>query len=259
MTIADIPILNYHKIEKKSDIGITSRHPDQFERDIFFLYEQGYQTITFEQYAEGINLPEKPVILTFDDGYQSVLTEAFPVLEKYSFRAVVFMPTAFVGQTNDWDVQFGGQKYIHLNQEELKQLSAAGYEIASHGRSHRSFTSISVSELRQELVQSKQELESLTGKRVQTVCYPFGCFNEQVMEMTEQAGYRFGMASLYFLGSKSIKPELALRRFNMYRPDSQKALKRKLTTDFLTYYGLRDWLFQLGGKLTPFYQKLTSR
>jgi peptidoglycan/xylan/chitin deacetylase (PgdA/CDA1 family) len=259
MTIADIPILNYHKIEKKSDIGITSRHPQQLERDISFLYEQGYQTITFEQYAEGINLPERPVVLTFDDGYQSVYTEAFPVFKKYNFTAVIFMPTAFIGKTNDWDIQFSGQKYVHLNRTELKHLSAAGFEIASHGRTHRSFTAMSLSEVERELVQSKQELESLTGKRVQTVCYPFGCFNEQVLNRAEQAGYRFGLASLYFTRHKAVKRELALRRFNIYRQDSLNVLNRKITTDFFTFYGLRDWLFQLGGKLTPFYQKITNR
>ncbi len=256
MHITRIPILNYHKIEVHSDIGITSRHPARFEKDILFLREQGYQTITFEQYAAQAPLPEKPVILTFDDGYQSVFIEAMPVLQKYNFSGVVFIPTAFIGKTNDWDVQFGGKKYRHLNQVELKELAAAGFEIASHGRTHQSFTTLTPSALKQEFVQSKQEIENLIGKQVQSICYPFGSFNDSVLKLAEQTGYHFGMASLYFKKIQSQRPELALRRFNIYRQDSQAVVKRKITTNFYTFYGLRDWFFQLGGKLTPFYQNL---
>ncbi len=259
MRIARIPILNYHKIEIQPDIGITSRHPAQFERDMRFLHDQGFRTITFESYAAGNRLPEKPLILTFDDGYQSVFINAFPILETLSFKAVIFMPTAFIGKTNDWDVQFGGKKYLHLNRDELQQLSAAGFEIASHGRSHQSFTSIKLAEVEQELVHSKQELENLTGKVVQTICYPFGRFNQSVLKIVERAGYQFGMASLYFGKQTFPKPELALRRFNIYRQDSLNALKQKTTLNYLNYYGLRDRFFQLGAQFTPLYQKHMRR
>ncbi len=258
MDFSRIPVLNYHKIEIKSDIGITARHPDDFLRDMEYLSAQGFTPVTFQAVSESEALPDKPVMITFDDGYASVYEQAFPILSRFGFKAVVFMPASYIGKTNDWDVQFGNKKFRHLSKEQTVELSVAGHEIAAHGMKHLPFTLLDSTALKFELEESRAILETITGKQVRSLCYPFGRFNSRVIEAVKQAGYQYAMASLYLGAAPNEDQNLALRRFNVYRFDSLRMIERKLKVGFNSLTAHRDWLLQLGGRATPLYQRLTS-
>ncbi len=258
MDFSLIPVLNYHKIELKGDIGITARQPDDFFRDMEYLSEQGFTPVTFRSVGESEVFPDKPVMITFDDGYASVYEHAFSVLSRFGFKAVVFMPASYIGKTNDWDVQFGKKKYRHLSKEQLVSLSAAGHEIAAHGMKHRPFTLFNSKALKAELEESRDILEHITGNPVRSLCYPFGRFNARVIEAVKAAGYQYAMASLYLGAAPAEERNLALRRFNVYRFDSVRIIKKKLKADFNSLVAYRDWLLQLGGRATPLYQHLTN-
>ena len=259
MDVHQIPIINYHKIESQYDIGITSRHPGDFLSDMFYLASQNFTTITFLDLYNNSTLPERPIIITFDDGYESVYSFGFPILQKFNYKAVVFIPTDFINKQNDWDVQFGTKRFKHLSGQQLKQLNKAGFEIASHGRAHLPFTAMDESDLKLELQSSKQQLESLTGNPVVSICYPFGRFNTEVIQTAKNAGYKYGMASLYFRSCEKNYIPYALRRFNIYRFDGLSAFKHKLSLNYNSLLGYRDWFLQLGGRVTPLYQQFKQR
>ena len=258
MDFSRIPVLNYHKIEIHHDIGITARHPDDFIRDMEFLAIHGFTPVTFRSVSESEALPDKPVMITFDDGYASVYEQAFPVLSRFNFKAVVFIPTSYIGRDNDWDVQFGNKKFRHLSEEQIVALSAAGHEIAAHGMKHLPFTLLNSESLRYELEESRTVLEGLTGIPVRALCYPFGRFNSNVIKAVKQAGYQYAMASLYLGTASEEEQNLALRRFNVYRFDSKRMIEKKLKANFNSLPAYRDWFLQLGGRATPLYQRLTG-
>ena len=253
MDLSHIPILNYHKIDPSGDIGITSRHPDTFLQDLKTLHTDGFHTITFKDLSAKKPLPPKPLILTFDDGYASVFKYALPLMKQFDFRAVVFMPAAFIGRNNDWDVQFLKKKYKHLTPDELKILSKEGFEIAAHGMSHRALTAKQV-DVDEEVSATKQYLEALLQDEIITFCYPFGRFNSKTIEKVRRAGYDFGVASLHYRKLPQEMKKFALRRFNIYAMDSQKMLLRKSKLNFNSLTAYRDYLFQLGGRATVLYQ-----
>ncbi len=256
MQLNSVPILNYHKITAKKDIGITSRHPRDFEKDLRLLHHFGYTSITFEQYFNESVLPSKPVILTFDDGYASVLTDALPIMQKFGFRGVIFMPVNYIGKTNDWDVQFGKKVFRHLDREEIRILSEAGFELGSHGLTHQPLPAMSAGRIKKELAESKHILETITGKSVFSICYPFGRFNIPVLRAARESGYRAGVASMYWKALSNGYSSLALRRFNVYRFDSQHTLREKLCLPWNSLLAYRDRMIQFGSSATILYQRL---
>ncbi len=256
MDFSRIPVLNYHKIEIKSDIGITARHPDDFLTDMQYLAEHGFTSVTFQSVSKSETLPDKPVMITFDDGYASVYEHAFPILSHFRFRAVIFMPALYIGKTNDWDIQLGSKKFLHLSGEQIAALSAAEHEIAAHGLNHVPFTSLNSESLNKELKQSRILLEKITGIPVTALCYPFGRFNARVIQAVKQAGYQYAMASLYLGAAPPEEQNMALRRFNVYRFDTQRIIHKKLKAAYQSPIAIRDWLLQLGGRATPLYQRL---
>ena len=255
VNIHQIPIINYHKISIRNDVGITTRHPADFKRDMQLLRQEGYQTVTFADLLSGDPLPEKPVIVTFDDGYRCVYQQALPVMQKLGQKGVVFIPTAYIGKENGWDVRIAGKTFAHCDERQLIELQQAGFEIGSHGRTHRALDLLSQEEMERELNQSKQELKILLGKEPVSICYPFGRFDLTIISAAKDAGYRFGAASLYFKMNLNGLSHFALRRFNIYRFESSERLRAKLRMNFNSWRGYRDWLIQQGAKATVFYQK----
>jgi peptidoglycan/xylan/chitin deacetylase (PgdA/CDA1 family) len=122
---------------------------------------------------EDVGFPSCPASITFDDAYESVFTEAFPILEKAGLKATVFPVTGFFGETNRWAPLGQGPLRI-MTSAQLKELSEAGWEIGSHTHSHRSLPALSDGELRSELLTSRSVLENLIGRAVRVMAYPYG-------------------------------------------------------------------------------------
>jgi len=259
MNFPHIPIINYHKIEAQNDIGVTTRHPDRFIQDMTYLAQNKFTTITFRDLAQNNPLPQNPIIITFDDGYTSVFETASPILKEQNFRAVVFIPVHYMGKNNDWDIQLGSKKYRHMSAEQIEQMSAEGFEIASHGLQHIPFTNLDSQALSEELSQSKLRLENLCKTNVVSICYPFGRFDQPIIQAVKDAGYQYGIASLYHNKLNEQDRRWALSRFNIYRFDTDKDFRRKITANYHSFIGYRDWLIQLGGRATPIYQKMRGR
>jgi peptidoglycan/xylan/chitin deacetylase (PgdA/CDA1 family) len=256
MQIQSIPIISYHKIEPHGDLGITARHPEQFSRDLAILLTFGYKTITFKDIQNNHSLPDKPVVITFDDGYRSVYDYAFPKMSAIGFKGVVFIPSGYVGRNNDWDVQLRRKKYAHMDWSQLKELQDQGFEIGSHTQSHCDLTGMNDLRLHQEIIGSREQLNEALKTEIISLCYPFGRFNPKVIEAVRNAGYRYGVASVHFRNIADVSIDYYLRKFNIYRLDTEDMFIRKLKFDFDSSLAHRDWLIQLGGRATVVYQHL---
>ncbi|HNT29514.1 MAG TPA: polysaccharide deacetylase family protein [bacterium] len=174
---ATIPVLLFHYIEPAENtapgnaLAIT---PEQLESYLSYFHNKQIETITFrdlKQIIEGNrSLPERAVILTFDDGYANQYQYAFPLLERYAMRGVFFIIT----EKPDADPAY-------MTWEQIKTLSDAGHEIGSHSVAHPDLTALQPDRLEEELATSRSSIERIIGLPVLTFCYPSGQYNDQVL------------------------------------------------------------------------------
>src|SRR5579863_4430845 len=104
-----VPILMYHSIDDTGPAALASYRilPSRFQQQIEFLKENGYYSITLDQWAKAVRdrqiLPGRPIVITFDDGYLNFLNQAWPVMRRYGFTATMFVVTGKVGGVADWE------------------------------------------------------------------------------------------------------------------------------------------------------------
>lgn len=178
-----IPVLNYHQINNTAHNPLTLSDTE-FEAQIKYLAKEGYTPITPDQLSEylesGKELPSKPILITFDDGYKDNYQIAYPILQKYNFTATIFVISDFV---NTYD--------RYLTWDQIKEMSNSGFSFQSHTLSHVTLTDISDdNELRKQLTKSKEALEWRLGKKVEYLAYPCGKYDQRIIDATKAAGYR---------------------------------------------------------------------
>lgn len=174
--------------------GITRVTPVRFEQIIDYLKSTGYESVSLDQiYKTPETLPQKPVAITFDDGYESVYQYAFPILEKYQFISTTFVITDYINQYNTWDVNLGGLRFKHLNWEQILEMKNHRHYFGSHSMSHRDLTSLPDQELMHELQVSKKVLEEKLNSPVHYISFPFGKYNQRVLDFSKQSGYFKGI------------------------------------------------------------------
>lgn len=251
--IFDIPILTYHKIDDRWDFGLNSVKPREFRRQMAFLKEEEFVPVTFRQVLVG-EIPAKPVVITFDDGYASVFEAAFPVLQEFGFSAVVFPVTGYIGEWNHWEASPGFRRFCHLDEKQLRELAAAGWEIGSHGVTHRALVYLTEREIENELVVSYERITRITGQKPVSFAYPFGLQDARVRELARRAGYRFACTGLW--GNGSARDFLQLRRIPVYRIDSLRAFRRKLGSGWSRAAEFAKLqVISWPARLTPLYQR----
>jgi peptidoglycan/xylan/chitin deacetylase (PgdA/CDA1 family) len=192
---ADVPILLYHYVEELPADADTVRQnltvsPAEFAAQLQYLADNGYHTITLEHLYdhlwEGLPLPDKPLILTFDDGYRDAYEVVFPLLKRYGFVGTFFIFTAPVEDDNP----------AYLTWSMIEEMSWAGMEIASHGNKHIGMVGLSHEALVDEMHGSKTKIESQIGRPVHFFCYPYGFYDTQAIEVLQSSGY-WGAVTTY--------------------------------------------------------------
>lgn len=183
-----IPVLNYHKVdEQKIALSIS---PSDFEQQMKYLSEEGYHTITPTEMMNaleyGTELPEKPIMITFDDGYLDNYTNAYPVLLKYGFTATIFVVTGFINH----DPRF-------MNWDQIREMKANGFVFGSHTVNHKSLTELSYYEAKNELLLSAEELDKQLGIEEHFLAYPTGTYNLTIAKLAEACGYRAAFTIKY--------------------------------------------------------------
>lgn len=167
-----------------------------FVGQLNYLHENGWQVVDVATFLRVLtasdSLPERAALLTFDDGYRSILDVALTWLRRFGYPAVLFVPTDFIGGRNDFDAGIEPEEAI-CDWDDLRELQRWGVCIQSHGASHQPFSSLGVAESDEELRRSKAVLEAGLGKPVEVFAYPYGDdgVDPQVVRAAlKRAGYR---------------------------------------------------------------------
>lgn len=249
MVFEKIPILAYHKVDKCFEWGVTRVLPSQFSEQMRFLYSRKYSVVPLSQALEREST-EKMISITFDDAYESLIHNAFNIMQEYKFKATIFVVSNFVGKKNLWDVNLG-REFSHLNWHNLKDLVDAGFEIGSHTHTHPDLTKVPENRLREELLKSKETLEDRLGVRVQLVSYPFGRFSKKVKDVASECGYKGGVCL-----SHPFK-----RRYDIFEIDREGIYIFDTIDDFkakLQLYGSHAFQFEkMKGRIINFFAGAT--
>jgi len=189
---SSLRVLQYHNVTPTLILGGTWVPPRQFARHVREIQRLGLPSVDPKTWDP--QHPTRGILWTFDDGFEGVYRYAFPILERWGIRAMVFVVVNAIGRANLWDATFG-RPVRHLTRDELHALHRAGWQIGSHSLTHPDLTYLSSADLRREVIESKARLEDLLGEEVQAFCYPFGRWNAWVREMVQEAGYRYAFSS----------------------------------------------------------------
>ena len=224
-----IPIVTFHKVDYAFEWGVTRLPPPRFNAILRFLKENGYTTVSLQVLLNTKPLlPPKPVVITFDDSYESVYTHAFPLMQKYHFSGTVFVIAGFVGRMNTWDVNLGGKMFRHLSWDQILEMKNNGFEIGSHTVRHPDLTRMDSKRLRVEVERSKKTIEDKTGSEVQFISFPFGRYNTRVIDACKSAEYKRGCGFWIRVQEKKVQEPFVLERKAYYLFDGIWNLKAKL-------------------------------
>jgi peptidoglycan/xylan/chitin deacetylase (PgdA/CDA1 family) len=205
-----IPVLAYHRVGYTPDnLTVT---PERFTNDLESLQERGYCSISLEEFQKfiddrNVNLPDKPILITFDDGYLDNFENAYPILRKYGMVGAFFVITDML-----WTKE-------RLTPEHIVEMSQGGMSFGSHTVTHRALAELDQVTLYNELVNSKAVLESVLGKSVNAIAYPRGSYSEAVVETALNGGYITGFTVREGICIKN-SPEFELRRIPIFKYDS---------------------------------------
>jgi peptidoglycan/xylan/chitin deacetylase (PgdA/CDA1 family) len=200
-SVSRIPALMYHEIADAADAtSYLAVPPAAFADQLALLRDEGWRTISAGALsamlaAGNTVLPERTVVISFDDGYENFYSQAMPELAKHDFTATLFMTSGWVKEARP----SGAGIAPMLSWAQLADAARAGIEIGGHTCTHPQLDQLSNRSLRDELTVSKRELEDKLGMEVPGVAYPFGYASRVVYQMAREAGYQWG----YIVGNKT--------------------------------------------------------
>jgi peptidoglycan/xylan/chitin deacetylase (PgdA/CDA1 family) len=192
----------------------------------------GYHPVSFSDVAEKRPLPAKPVLITFDDGYQNNADLAVPLLNKYGYPAIFFISTAYIGKTNEWD---RGSDQI-MDAETLKKLASSGpFEIGLHSHRHINYETSPIETVEDDIKTSVNTLKNHAVPFLPVLAYPYGKYprkekmlNQKFQGMLKETGITYA----FRIGSKKnrlpIRAPYDITRTNIKGSESFFIFKIKL-------------------------------
>lgn len=243
-----IPILMYHSISRKDEGNRhayyrTSVDAAAFREQLQFLHDLGYQPIGIRQavqWMEGVTRePERPVVLTFDDGYADFYTTAFPALRSFGYSATVFLPTAYIGETAGYF-----KETQCLTWHQVRELRDAGIEFGSHTVTHPQLRKLNIKQVEYEIRCSKDTIEEKLGTPVKSFSYPYAfpetdhSFRQQLRVVLESAGFENGVSTILGTASRS-SDHFFLERLPVSSADDLRFFRAKLTGGYDWLHGLQ--------------------
>lgn len=203
-----IPILMYHSISEQTNRAFKAFtvSPTVFARQMAFLAQNHYTPLTVTQWRNlrmhfSPDLPTRPIVLTFDDGFADFFESAFPILQRYHFPATLYVTTAYMNGTSRWLRRERETNRLMLNYSQLRELQAAGIECGAHSHTHRPLDMLNPMQLELEIWQSKTILERHLERPVFSFAYPYGYFTASVRAFVKQSGFTSACAVRHMLSS----------------------------------------------------------
>ena len=192
------PILCYHKVERRMELGATRLSPRRFAAQIGRLAAAGWRTLSLAELAACVRGDRRPgpreIAITFDDAYRGLRDHAFPVLADHGFGAVCFVITDYAGRLNRWDVAYGGRRFAHLAWRDMLRWQAKGIEFASHTATHPRLTWLDEPAIAREMAASRGAIVRHLGVDHAALSYPFGAAGAREHRIARAEGYELGFA-----------------------------------------------------------------
>lgn len=199
-----IPIFMYHYIRDYSNpndpIGVNlSVSPEKFEEHLTWLKDNGYQTVFPNFFKNPEPLSFKPIILTFDDGYQDAYDNAFPLLQKYQMAGMFYLIIDKIGTPgySTWD--------------EIIKMQKAGMDFGSHTLTHPNLRNLTITNMKREIEGSKEILGQKIGQEITDFCYPSGKYDNEVLKELQMDNYQTAVTTNSGISSLKDNPFLLKR------------------------------------------------
>ena len=222
-------VLNYHMVN--SMFISLAIEPEDFDWQMKYLVDHGYHSISIDElyaFMEGQGtLPDRPVLITFDDGYVDNYTNAYPILKKYNLKATIFIVTGFVSKRKGY-----------LTWDQLREMEKNGVMAQSHTVTHAPLPELPDDRIREELVESKRQAEAELGHPVEFIAYPTGVHDLHIVGIAKDAGYKGGFTVKYGNVDRSSNV-YAMERVPIFRTAATNAdfVDRLRYTSNITQYG----------------------
>jgi len=239
-----VPVLMYHKVpeapfETRHRVFITV--PD-FRKHLEHFRKRGLTPITFREYGEFASgrrdmrdFPDRPIILTFDDGYKDNFTNLRPMMAEFGFKGVLFLLGDASADYNFWDADRGDHYDPLMSLEEKRAFVEAGWEIGAHSMTHPDLTRMETGQARWEIEESKRRLEADLGIDVVSFAYPGGNVDERAKRLVKQAGFSFGIST--DTGGLHIEDDrFQVFRANIFPHDKWFQMMKKSSSWYRKYY-----------------------
>lgn len=260
MNAERIPVLMYHRVgdahndwERKYCVDAA-----RFAEHMHILKASGWQAVSIGDFFGWLNggahLPDKSFLLTFDDGFLGVHQHAAPVLAAIGWPATVFLVSKLIGKRDTWCETHNpsGVTYPLMDATHIRELRTQGFSFHSHTRLHKDLPTLEDDALRDQLAGSRNDLQILLGETVDYLAYPYGHYDERVLNAAQEAGYSAAFSVQPGFNRRNID-RFRLRRLDVFGTDSAAALRRKITLgsndgslSHSLRYGARRVLSRLG-------------
>lgn len=186
-TQGGVPVLMYHSIGYEKDNPV--RLPVvNLEKQMKYLKDNNYTTLSLDElydyFENNKPIPEKSIVLTFDDGYLDNYTKLYPVLKKYGLKGTIFVITKAIDKEKDY-----------LLSSQLKELDKSCLTIESHTACHENLSELSYDKQLKTLKDSKEYLEKTLNRKVNYIAYPFGKYNKETLKAAKDAGYKMAFTT----------------------------------------------------------------
>lgn len=186
----EVPVLCYHQIRNNIASDSKRAHddiiaPDKFGEHMKMLADSGYHSILPDQLYNylvyGAKLPEKPIMITFDDTDEDQFTIGNSTLKKHGFKGIYFIMTVSIGRKG---------RINYMTKEQIKKLSDEGNTIASHTYDHKNFAQFTDADWTTQIDEPTKKLEQITGKKVEYFAFPYGVYKSSTLHKLKEHGFK---------------------------------------------------------------------
>lgn len=189
--MSNIPVLMYHSISDQKNKMSVSRV--NFKKQMKLMDRLGYKAINLKD-LEKVE-ERKKFVITFDDGYEDVFNNAYPILNELGFNATCFFVTNHIGKSNSWDKdQINYQEKRLMNDKQINIWKESGMEIGSHSMDHKNLTKIDFEDKTRQIIDSKYFFKKKYNIEVESFSYPFGYFDHECIEIIKK-NYKYAVTT----------------------------------------------------------------
>lgn len=190
----NIPVLYYHSVNPSEENELIIS-PAKLKQQLQYIKNLGYSSITMKDYISYLKnntpLPEKSVLITFDDGYMDNYTYLFPILKELDFKATIFLITS------------GIDDGYYLSTDQILEMHKYGIDFGSHTVNHSHLTELTNHEIISELTNSRDVLKKILKTNITSIAFPYGNYDERCIEAAQKAGYSVAFTTTYGTTNRS--------------------------------------------------------